>query len=82
MHNRLGLTTPLPTEASPFWGRPFRVIHADVFEQALSAAIQDPAVQSIAKRRPLGNIDLFSDSTDLLEDRSRRNALLRLFSQD
>lgn len=80
-HNRLGLTTPLPTEASPFWGRPFRVIHADVFEQALKSAIQDPAVQSIAKRRAVGSIDLFSDSTDLLEDRSRRNALFDLFAQ-
>ena len=81
MHNRLGLTTPLPGKSSPFWSRPFRVIHAGAFEQALIAVIQDPAVQAIAQRRSIGSIDLFSDSTDLLEDRSRREALLGMFAQ-
>lgn len=28
-HNALGLTEPLPVEAEPFWGRPYRVCHGE-----------------------------------------------------
>jgi hypothetical protein len=34
-HNALGLTAPLPTVATPFWGRPYRVIHGDRVAKAL-----------------------------------------------
>jgi len=79
MHNALGITPGLSCEPSSFWGRPFTVIHGERFAEALRDAIQDQAVKSIAKRRLIGNIDLLSDSTDLLEDPGRRRALLALY---
>ena len=47
LHNQLGITPPLPSHVSNFHGRPFPVIHAEVFAQAITAAIQDPAVQAL-----------------------------------
>jgi hypothetical protein len=67
MHNQLGLTPPLPAQGTPFFGRPFQVIALHGFADALLAGITDPAVQRIAQRPPIGNIDLISDNTDLLE---------------
>ncbi len=79
MHNRLAITAPIPIEPTPFWGRSFRVIHGDRIAESLRAAIVAPAVQTIARRGLIGNIDLLSDNTDLLEDPSKRRALRGLF---
>ena len=79
MHNALGITSCLSCEPSPFWGRPFTVIHGDRFAEALRNAIRDPIVKSIAEGRLIGNIDLVTDNTDLLEDPTRRRALLALY---
>jgi hypothetical protein len=68
MHNLLEITPPLPSEASSFHGRPFRVIHGERFAGALRAAIEDEAVRRIAQGRLIGSVDQFSDSTDLLEN--------------
>jgi uncharacterized protein DUF4037 len=65
MHNGLGVTEELPAHVSPFFDRPFRVIHGERFAQALKAQIADPAVRTIAKRHLIGGIDQLSDSTDL-----------------
>lgn len=65
MHNALGLTAPLPTTPSSFYDRPFPVIHGEIFTQALLARISDPEVQCLTKRKLIGNIDQWSDSTDL-----------------
>jgi len=80
MHNRLQLTDPMPERALQFFGRPFQVIALHGFADALLAQIQDPAVQAIAQRRPIGSVDLFSDSTDLLEDQSLRPLLRKLYT--
>jgi hypothetical protein len=79
MHNDLELTDPLPVQARPFFGRPFQVIALNGFDSALLAEIRDPAVARIAARRPIGSIDLFSDSTDLLEGVNWRPALRQLY---
>jgi hypothetical protein len=65
MHNALAITDALPTTVSPFFGRPFKVIHGEMFAQALIAQITDPDVKRIALRHLIGSIDQFSDSTDL-----------------
>jgi hypothetical protein len=76
MHNALNITEPLPEQVSPFFGRPFQVIHGERFADALQAAIRDDMV----RRLPLiGSIDQFSDSTDLLENIGLRQALKRLY---
>jgi hypothetical protein len=64
LHNRLGLTPPLPSKVSAFHERPFSVIHADRFVEALEAAIVDPAVRCLPQR--VGSISQWADSTDVL----------------
>jgi Domain of unknown function (DUF4037) len=82
MHNRLGVTAPIPAQVETFFGRPFRVIWGGRRADALRASISDPALLRLARRRPIGGIDQFSDSTDLLEDTGRRPALRLLYEED
>jgi hypothetical protein len=69
----------LPTKPAQFWGRPFRIIKGDRFANAIIAKIEDPAVKRLLQERLIGNIDLLSDNTDLLEDESRREKLKKLY---
>jgi hypothetical protein len=79
LHNASGLTDPLPTEPRDFFGRPFRVIGLHGFAAALLARINDERVRRIAARRPIGGIDLFSDSTDLVSHAAWRATLRKLY---
>jgi len=82
MHNALGVTPSLPCAPTPFFGRPFMVIHGERFADALRNAITDPCVRALANRPLIGNIDLISDNTDFLEDSVRQDALRGLFSSE
>jgi hypothetical protein len=73
-HNALGVTEPLAVEVAPYHSRPFLVIRADRFAEALRAAIGDEAVRRLPEN--VGNVDTFIDSTDVL-DRPERLARLR-----
>jgi len=66
LHNALALTPPLATTTSPYYGRPFQVMHADRFVAAIEAAIRDPDVRAI--RGMFGAVDQITDSTDVLSD--------------
>jgi hypothetical protein len=79
MHNALGLTEPLPAEPRDFFGRPFKVIALHGFADALLARIEDERVRRVAARRPVGSVDQFSDSTDLLQHSSWRATLRKLY---
>ncbi|MEK6289593.1 MAG: DUF4037 domain-containing protein [Acidobacteriota bacterium] len=80
MHNRLGITEPLPANVSSFFGRPFLVIHlGGSFADAIRASITDPEVKRIAGGKLIGSIDQFSDNTDILSDPRWRPALRRLY---
>lgn len=79
MHNALGITDPLPTEPRDFYGRPFLVIELHGFAAAILARIKDERVRRIAARRPIGGLDQFSDSTDLVSHASWRATLRRLY---
>ncbi|HEX8147954.1 MAG TPA: DUF4037 domain-containing protein [Pyrinomonadaceae bacterium] len=79
MHNRLGITEPLPTEPRAFFGRPFRVIELHGFSARTLEQIEDGRVRRIAARRPIGGIDLFSDSTDLVSHAVWRATLRKLY---
>jgi len=81
LHNTLNLTEPLPEQATFFYGRPFQVIALHGFADALLERISDPAVRRIAERPPIGSIDQFSDSTDLLTNPIWRPVLRRLYEQ-
>lgn len=78
-HNSLGLTAPLPEKVMAFHGRPFHSIAMHGFADALLAKIVDPAVRLVAERPPIGQIDQFSDSTDLLSKIVWRPTLRQLY---
>jgi hypothetical protein len=80
MHNRLGITEPLATEVSTFFGRPFLVIElAGGFANAIRERITDESVKRIAQNGLIGSVDQFSDSTDILSDPQWRRKLRRLY---
>ena len=64
-HNALGITEPLSTEVSNYHTRPYLVIHADRFVDAIKRRIQSEEVKGITPM--IGSVDQFSDSTDLLD---------------
>lgn len=80
LHNRLGVTPPLPEQTRNFFGRPFRVIALHGFADELLRAITDPAMQALAQRPPIGNLDQFSDNTDLLENVRLQPILRQLYA--
>ncbi|MBI1276706.1 MAG: DUF4037 domain-containing protein [Anaerolineaceae bacterium] len=80
MHNRLGITEPLPAKVSNFWGRPFKVIHGEQFADAIKAVIRDETVKQIPV--DIGSIDQFSDSTDLIEHTELRVRIKSLYRKD
>jgi hypothetical protein len=71
MHNPLGITESLPTNVRPFFNRPFQVLQADRFAEAIRAKITDEAVKALPEY--LGSVDQFTDSTDALNHLSRIN---------
>jgi hypothetical protein len=79
MHNALGITRKIPETVSPFFSRPFKVIHGDEFANALIEQIADNEVRRIASKRLIGSIDQFSDNTDLRCVTEFRSALRRLY---
>jgi hypothetical protein len=66
MHEALGLTPPLGTAVSRYHGRPYLVLHAQRFEAALRATIEDPAVLSVPLEA--GSIDQICDNPSVLAD--------------
>ncbi len=66
-HNALGITAPLDTATTRFHGRPYRVLNAGRFAEALAQRIEDDEVRDIMRAAGrIGAIDQLSDSTDLL----------------
>jgi hypothetical protein len=66
MHNALGVSAPLHTETSLFYERPFLVIHAGEFSDALHNAIRDEGVLALPRR--IGSVNQFIDSCDVLDN--------------
>jgi hypothetical protein len=77
MHNALRITDPLPTQVSRFHERPYLVLHADRFADALRRAIVDEPVRSLPAR--LGSVDQFVDSTDVLDHLARLDRLKAMY---
>lgn len=76
-HNALGVTDPLDTSPRHFFHRPYEVIRADRFANALLGAIQSSEVRDISIR--IGAIDQFADSTDFIENVGMYRKSLRLY---
>lgn len=79
MHNALGITDPLPVQVSPFWARPFQVIHADRFAKAIRAAIHDEQVCALPPH--VGGIEQWVDSTDVLDEPERLCRLRAMYAK-
>jgi hypothetical protein len=73
MHNNLGITEPLSTQVAPYHARPFLVIHADRFVEAIRGAIASEEVRALPEH--LGSVDQFVDSTDALNYLDRLKAI-------
>jgi hypothetical protein len=69
LHNDLDITDSLTTEVSQFHNRPFKIIHAEKFAEAIYAKIQDEEVKQLPKY--LGGIDQYVDSTDVLSNTNK-----------
>ena len=65
-HNALKITSAMATEVSNYFERPYKVIHAERFAEAIRKVIRDREVKAI--RADLGSIDQFTDSTNVIED--------------
>ncbi len=78
MYNALNITQPLPTTVSGYWDRPFQVIKGDRFVAALVAEITDPEVKRLVESPLVGNINMWSDNTDMHE-RMDRKRVKRLY---
>ncbi|MFI9437263.1 DUF4037 domain-containing protein [Streptosporangium sp. NPDC052375] len=74
MHNRLGLGEILETTTRAYHRRPFEVIDAQRFADALTASVADPWVRALP---PTGSVDQFGGSTDLLMCPRRCRAVTR-----
>ena len=64
LHNDLMLTPPLETHVRHYYERPFQVIDAIRFVDALTATISDPVLKKLP---PVGSIDQYVDNTDLTD---------------
>ena len=64
MHNDLGITDSLSTEVSQFYNRPFVIIRADKFADAIYEKIENEEVKQLPQY--LGGIDQYVDSTEVL----------------
>jgi Domain of unknown function (DUF4037) len=72
-HNDLGLTDPLDPSTRPYHIRPYRVLHAERFTDALLATV--PHLRSL----PLtGAIDQFADNANLHADRGLTSSLVEV----
>ena len=79
MHNALGITHPLPTKVSPFYNRPYQVIHSERFAEEIRKRIIDQEVRKI--EIPIGSIDQFIDSTNVMDKPKLYRKLRAMFEQ-
>ena len=76
--NASGLITPVDPGTRPYHSRPFLVLHAERFAQALARTVTDPELRTL----PLvGSVDQWADSTDLLHHPHAIQAGIRRLSR-
>jgi hypothetical protein len=77
--NELDLAAPVDPRPRLLQGRPIWVIDGDRVAAVLVAAVTDPAVRRLTRRRLIGSVDQWSDSTDL-KDAQYRADVRRFYS--
>jgi hypothetical protein len=58
IHNALGITVPLTTATRNYFGRPYQVLFAGRFAEAIGKSISHPALRELIE---IGAVDQFSD---------------------
>ena len=77
--NSLKITAPVEEKTADFFGRPFRVIYAEKIANQLKEEIKEPLLANLPL---IGNIDLVSSSTDVLENNAVCAAMKALYVQE
>jgi hypothetical protein len=77
MHNRLGVTGPMDCSPRKYFSRPFVVMRAERFANALLSAVRSEELRRIPVR--MGAIDQFIDSTDFIEHPETYRSVLALY---
>ncbi len=77
MHNALNITQPLDTKVSPFYNRPYQVIHSERFANEIRKAIKDQELRKI--KISIGSIDQFVDCTDIMSEPQLYRRLRTMF---
>ena len=77
LHNTLGATGPMDCSPRKYFSRPFMVMRAERFANALLRAVQDDELRRIPVR--MGAIDQFIDSTDFIEHPETYRSVRALF---
>ncbi len=72
-HNAMGLTEWVDPASRPFFDRPFQVMFAARFADALTASITDPDVRALPLH--LGGLDQYIDSTDAMNAQDLHRAI-------
>ena len=80
MHNALGITAPLDPRTRRYHDRPFTVLHAERFADAIRRTIADAMLRDTASF--IGGVDQWADSTDILSLPHRCRELRRLYEAD
>lgn len=78
LHNELDITDKLDPVVDWFWDRPFKVIKSERFVAALLAKIQDPEVKRLCALPMIGNVNQWSDNTDM--EHVERTKMARLYT--
>ena len=76
-HNSLGVTGPMDCSPRAYFSRPFVVMRADRFANALLRAVQSEELRRIPVR--MGAIDQFIDCTDFIEQAETYRKVLALY---
>ncbi|MFC9926193.1 DUF4037 domain-containing protein [Streptomyces sp. NPDC127190] len=63
LQNASGLSAPVDPKRRPYHSRPFQVLRAERFAQALAETVTDPDLRRLGL---VGSVDQWADSTDLL----------------
>jgi hypothetical protein len=76
IHNGLGITTVVEPRVSTYFGRPFNVINAHRFKDALTETLSTSLLKEISC---LGSVDQFVDSTDVTQNCQRMRRLTNIY---
>lgn len=79
-HNSLGLTEPLDPTIRGYFGRPFQVLFAGRFAEAIQKTIRSAELKQLVP--PFGSVCQFTDSTTVFDDGRLSEKLKGLYRND